>query len=146
MPKTHTQMVYDLDMTVTWGDCDAAGISYYAKNFDWFTNGRMSLLDHYGFSYIDVFHEQGILLVCLKAHSDYKKMLKPLEQITVRTTLSELSRTRITFTYQLLKSNGQVAADGYTSHAFVDKVGKPFNLEKRYSDLWKQLFNRWSQG
>lgn len=34
-----------MEMIVTWGDCDPAGISYYAKNFDWFTNGRMQLLD-----------------------------------------------------------------------------------------------------
>ncbi|RDW20112.1 hypothetical protein CWR48_05205 [Oceanobacillus arenosus] len=138
---TESLMDYDMNMTVTWGDCDAAGISYYAKNFEWFTNGYMELLAHYGFPYMGTFHHQGISLVCLKADSTYKKMLYPLEKVIVRTSLTLLTRTRMGFTYQIIKEDGQIAAEGYTSHAFVNIKGIPMNLKKRFPTLWEKLSN-----
>ncbi|MFJ8065017.1 acyl-CoA thioesterase [Psychrobacillus sp. NPDC096426] len=137
MASTH--LSYDLDMIVTWGDCDAAGISYYAKNFEWFTDAYMQLLAHYGFSYMETFHHNEISLVCLKADSHFKKMVKPLEKITVRASLSMLTRTRMSFTYQVFKENDELASEGETSHAFVNVQGKPLNLQKQFPDLWERL-------
>ncbi|WEG12353.1 acyl-CoA thioesterase [Pullulanibacillus sp. KACC 23026] len=140
------QMYYDLPMTVTWGDCDAAGISYYAKNFDWFTDARFQFLEHYGFPYMEAFHNQGIYLVCLKAESDYQKMLKPLEKIIVKTSLVSLTRTRMTFSYKLIKENGEVAGEGLTRHAIVSPEGRPFNLQKKFPILWEKLVGCFGEG
>jgi len=133
----------DMDMTVTWGDCDAAGISYYARTFDWFTNGRMHLLASYRLPYMDTFHAQGIAIVCLTADCRYRKMLKPEEKITVRTSLTSLTRTRMAFAYRILKQGGELAAEGTTTHAFVDSGGNPFNMQKRFPELWDRLTERW---
>ena len=135
----NSYLSYDMDMIVTWGDCDAAGISYYAKNFEWFTNAYMQLLAHYGFPYMETFHNKGISLVCLKADCQYKKMVRPLEKIIVRTTLAQLSRTRLEFSYQILKENGEIAAVGVTSHAYVTSEGLPCSLQKRLPKLWEKL-------
>ncbi|MDB5085419.1 MAG: hypothetical protein JWN30_2305 [Bacilli bacterium] len=132
-----------MEMMVAWGDCDAAGISYYARAFDWFTNGRMQFLDFYEFPYMETFHSKGISLVCLTADCQYKKMLHPQEKITVRTFLTSLTRTRMTHTYQIFKKDGSLAAEGKTSHAYVDHEGIPFNLKKRFPQLWQKLTGRW---
>lgn len=131
----HDQM----GMIVKWGDCDAAGISYYAKNFDWFTDARMQLLRHHGLPYMETFQEQGISLVCLKADCRYKKMIRPLEHITVHTRISVLKRSRMAFDYQVTKENGELAAEGMTSHAYVDNDGKPFDVKKRFPSLWEKM-------
>ena len=81
-----------MEMTVAWGDCDAAGISYYARTFDWFTNARMQLLAAHGFPYMDAFHREGISMVCLTADCKYKKTLRPEEKIAVHASVTELSR------------------------------------------------------
>jgi acyl-CoA thioester hydrolase len=132
-----------MDMMVTWGDCDAAGISYYARTFDWFTNGRLQFLASFQFPYMKTFHYRGISLVCLTADCQYKKMLRPEDKITVRTSLTSLTRTRMTFTYLIFKQDGELAAEGKTSHAFVDKEGNPFNLKKRFPKLWQQMMDKW---
>ncbi|WP_067728819.1 acyl-CoA thioesterase [Oceanobacillus damuensis] len=132
---------YDMEMTVNWGDCDAAGISYYAKNFEWYTNSYMQLLAHYRFPYMETFHNHGINLVCLKADSTYKKMVRPLENIIVRSSITLLARTRMEFAYQIIKENGEIAAEGYTSHAYVNNEGVPMNLEKSFPTLWGKLSN-----
>lgn len=135
----------DMDMTVTWGDCDAAGISYYARSFDWFTNGRMHFLAAEGFPYMETFHHRGISLVCLKADCRYVRMLRPDEPVTVRISLASLTRTRMVFHYRIRKKSGELACEGMTSHACVDNKGHPFNLEKRFPQLWRSLADRWSR-
>lgn len=133
----------DMEMKVTWGDCDAAGISYYARTFDWFTNARMFFMAQSEVPYMPTFHDKGIALVCLKADCDYRKMVRPEEALTVRTSLTALSRTRMTFDYQVLKQSGELAAEGKTLHACVDNDGNPFNLKRRFPELWELLLDKW---
>ena len=133
------KFVAALPMVITWGDCDAAGISYYARYFDWFTNGRMHLLREYGLPYMPTFHERGVTLVGLKAECRYRRMLKPDEEVVLETSIAHLTRTRATFEYTLRKADGSVAAEGSTEHAFVDGDGRPFDLSKRYPELWQEL-------
>gem|GEM_PF-869203 len=143
MADTSSRPSQDMDMIVTWGDCDAAGISYYARNFDWFTNGRMRFMEAQGLPYMDTFHPLGIALVCLTADCRYKRMLRPEEKITLRTTLASFTRTRMEFHYEIFKRGGERAAEGRTSHTFVDERGLPFNFEKRYPELWRKMTERW---
>jgi acyl-CoA thioester hydrolase len=135
---------HEMEMIVTWGDCDAAGISYYAKTFDWFTNGRMRLLAKYGFPYMEAFHRNGISLVCLTADCAYKKMLRPDETITLRTSVTFFTRTRMTFEYEIYKTNGELAAKGQTTHAYATPEGKACNLKKARPELWNGLAEQWS--
>ena len=128
-----------LPMVITWGDCDAAGISYYARYFDWFTNGRMYLLKEFGLPYMPSFHDRGITLVGLKAECQYKRMLKPDEEVMLETAIANLTKTRVTFAYIVRKADGSIAADGSTEHAFIDSEGRPFDLSKRYPELWQEL-------
>jgi len=135
--------VVDFEMRVTWGDSDPAGISYYARTFDWFTNGRMNFFRSYGFPYMETFHDKGIALINLHADCDYKKMVTPGDKIFIRTSLTDFSRTRMTFTYQVLTEDGKLAEEGKTLHAFTDTAGKPFNLSKRFPELWDQMIEKW---
>jgi len=142
MMTTDSQLSFDMERIIAWGDCDAAGITYYAKNFEWFTDGYMQLLNSLGLPYMETFHYQGISLVCLKADCQYKKMLRPLEKIIVRTTLHSLTRTRLEFHYQVIKGNGEVAAEGVTSHTYVNNDGKPLNLQRKFPTLWESFNNK----
>lgn len=136
---------YDAELTVAWGDCDAAGISYYAKNFEWYTDAYMQMLDHYELPYMETFHHQGISIVCLKADTEYKKMVLPLEKLTVRTVLTQLTRTRLEFSYQVIKADGTMASVGKTSHAFVNNDGRPLNLQKHFPELWGRLMDKMAE-
>lgn len=132
-----------MKMTVPWSDCDAAGISYFPKNFEWFTNSYLQLLELHGFPYMETFHHNGLASVCLKADCEYKRMVKPLEKITVHTSLTSLTRTRLQFKYQVIKENGEIASEGFTNHAFVNKDGKPVDLKKQLPAIWENLYNKY---
>ncbi len=127
-------------MEVRWGDCDAAGIVYYAKYFDLFTDGRVALLQQVGLPYQQTFHEQGIVVVAVEASCRYRKNLKPEEKYILNTKLARLGRTRMVFEYAITKfEDHSIAAEGKTVHTYVDDTGKPFDLKKRRPDLWAKL-------
>ncbi len=128
------------ELEVRWGDCDAAGIVYYVKYFDWFTDGRVALLKHINIPYQKSFHEQGITVVVIEATCRYRKNLKSEENFILWTKLARFSRTRMIFDYIITKpDNEQVVAEGRTVHTFVDNAGKPFNIGKNYPELWEKL-------
>ncbi len=136
-----SSVVCEQEREVRWGDCDAAGIVYYARYFDWFTDGRVALLKQIALPYQQFFHEQGITVVAVEASCRYRKNLKSEEKYILRTTLSYLGRTRMIFDYLVIKpeeASGK-ATEGRTVHAFVDGTGKPFDLKKKRPDLWEKL-------
>jgi len=135
-----------VEFTVRWGDCDAAGITYYAKYFDWFTDGRIALLEKVGLPYMATFHNHGIELVVIDAFCRYRLSLRPVEKVFLETGISSLTRTRITFTYRILKEDNTIAAEGSTNHAFVDERGKPFNLAKKHPELWDEIYRTLGDG
>lgn len=134
------KLTVPVDFTVRWGDCDAAGITYYAKYFDWFTDGRIAFLEKMSLPYMDTFHNHGIELVVIDAFCRYRLSLRPMEKIILETSIASLTRTRITFTYRILKEDRTVAAEGSTNHAFVDERGKPFNLAKKHPAVWDEIY------
>lgn len=128
------------ELEVRWGDCDAAGIVYYAKYFDLFTDGRVALLKKINIPYQKFFHNQGIVVVAVEATCRYRKSLLPEEKYFLNTTLSRLGRTRMVFDYVITSAeNEQTVAEGRTVHAFVDSEGKPFDIKKRHPGLWSLL-------
>lgn len=134
------------EMEVRWGDCDAAGIVYYAKYFDWFTDGRIALLKQIGLPYQKFFHEQGIVVVVIEASCRYRKNLRSEEKYMLSTTFTKLGRTRMVYDYLITKPEDQsVVAEGRTVHAYIDETGKPFDIKKRRPDLWEKLLEQTGQ-
>lgn len=134
------------ELEVRWGDCDAAGIVYYAKYFDLFTDGRVALLKKINIPYQKFFHSQGIVVVAVEATCRYRKSLQPEERYFLKTTLSRLSRSRMIFDYVITSAESdQLAAEGRTIHAFVDGTGKPFDIKKKHPRLWSQLQENYHQ-
>jgi acyl-CoA thioester hydrolase len=88
---------------------------------------------------MSTFHRQNINMVALEAGCRYRRSLWPEEVIILETTLVTLTRTRIGFKYTILKKDGAPAAEGFTTHAYVDERGKPFDIKKRHPALWEEM-------
>lgn len=129
-----------LDLEVGWGDVDAAGIVYYVKYFDWFTDGRVALLRQVSMPYHSHFHGRGINMAAVEAYCRYRRPLKLEERFVLHTRLAGLERARMTFEYKILKcEDSEAAVEGRTVHAYVDESGRPFDVKKRHPLLWAEL-------
>lgn len=130
------QEVVATELEVRWGECDPAGIVYHPVYIDWFSVARMHWLKENGVSYMESFHDNGIVLVVLGVQSRYMKTLRAEDKVTVEARLVKLTRTRIEMAYRVLNEQGEVCTEGTTEHAYVDDQNRAVNIAKKAPPLW----------
>jgi acyl-CoA thioester hydrolase len=127
-------------LEVRWGECDPAGIVYHPAYIDWFSVARMHFLSENGIKYMDSFHDNGVDVIVTDVACTYKKALRAEDEISVIARLTELSRSRMMFEYEVLNALGDCCASGHTRHAFIDTGSrKPVNLAKAIPEVWSHL-------
>jgi acyl-CoA thioester hydrolase len=127
------------ELEVRWGECDPAGIVYHPAYIDWFSVARMRFLRENGISYMETFHDQGIVLVVLEVQCRYLKALRAEDKVRVEARIANLTRTRLSARYRVFNEAGELCAEGRTEHAFVDERGRAVNLAKRNPALWELM-------
>jgi acyl-CoA thioester hydrolase len=134
------ESVVTTTLEVRWGECDPAGIVYHPAYIDWFSVARMRFLKANGVSYMEAFHDAGVVLVVLEAQCRYVKALRAEDEVAIEARLVERSKTRIALEYEVKNRLGERCASGRTEHAFVDMAtNHAVNLAKRASELWQSL-------
>lgn len=130
------------EFEVRWGECDAAGIVYHPVYIDWFSVARMRFLKANGVSYMESFHDNGIVLVVLDVQGKFMKTLRAEDKayVDARTTL--LTKARLALQYEVRNDQGDLCAVGRTEHAYVDiSTNKAVNIAKRCPPAWQLLGN-----
>ena len=122
-----------VQIRVRYPEVDRMGLAHHRNHFVWFEIGRTELMRERGTTYAHI-EEEGISLPVIEATCRYVAPARYDEQLIVRTTLSEVRRVRITFSYRIEReADGALLATGSTTHAAVDRRGKPRRLPDR---LW----------
>jgi len=76
-----------------------------------------------------------------ETHCKYKASALYDDEITITTTVREMTVARITFDYAITREiDGAVIAEGATVHALTNGDNKPINLKKYRAELYQQLF------
>lgn len=120
-----------LSFRVRWADCDAAGIIYHARVFDWFSEGRVAWLEAAGLPYYERLRPLGLELLVLDCRARFHLALKPGENVMLSVSAANLTPTRLDFLYCVNRGE-DLAVEGITRHAFVHR-GKPINMRKAFS-------------
>ncbi len=122
---------------VRYKDTDQMGVVYYANYFIWFEVGRTEFMRALGMSYKDMEHNE-LYLPVIEAYCKYKHPARYDDQLKVITRLQFLQEVRLGFQYEIiLAETGELLAQGETSHAFVNKNGKPVVLRKQSPFFWR---------
>lgn len=125
---------------VRWSECDAAGIVYHARVFDWFSEARIAWLRDHAIDYYAVLRPRGIELLVKSANAAFRHTLSPGDPVQLVVTAGDLSATRVTFYYRVLASANPdvMALTGFTEHAFVVN-GHAKRLDRVAPDLLAQF-------
>jgi acyl-CoA thioester hydrolase len=123
-------------LRVIYGDTDQMGVVYYANYFRYFEFARSEFFRAHGGSYRDL-ERSGLMLPVAEASAQYKAPARYDDLLVVRTTLSELRRASLVFTYELLREGETPAllCTGRTMHACVGRDGKPTRLPEALTRL-----------
>jgi len=130
-----------LTMNVRYSETDQMGIVHHSNYLVWFEEGRKSFFDKLGVSIIAIESSGAKLLV-----HDFKcHCIKPArfeDDICIRTYLKSMTKTRLTFTYEVYKNECSVLiAQGETVHFWTDNGLKPINANKVLPEVYKKLVN-----
>ena len=115
------------------------GIVHHSNYVVWFEAGRTDFLSKAGASNTSI-EARGVLLPVYEMNCRYKSPARYEDEIVVLTTLKQVSRVRLCFSYHVLNAeNRKLLATGETMHAWTDRALKPINPDKVIPDVYSTL-------
>ena len=122
-------------LRVRYAETDTMGVVYYANYLVWFEVGRTDLLRDAGWSYREM-ETDGYRLPVLEANCIYRQPARYDDELDVRTTGALVSPVRVKFMYEVIRPADQLLlATGHTTHASIDRAGRPCRLPDRVREL-----------
>ena len=124
---------FSTDVTVRFAETDAQGVAHNANYLIWFEVARVAYLAEYAGGYSAI-REQGLESFVLETHVRYRQPAHFDDRLRVQTRVGEVRGGRFRFDYEITR-DGEVIADGWTSHACVDaKTLRPTRIPQTLAD------------
>jgi acyl-CoA thioester hydrolase len=118
---------FSTDVTVRFAETDAQGVVHNSNYLVWFEIARIAYLAEYAGGYSSI-RDQGIESFVLESHVRYRVPAHFDDRLTIHARVADLRGARFRFEYEITR-NGEVLADGWTSHACVDaKTLRPIRI------------------
>ena len=109
---------FSTDVRVRFAETDAQGIAHNANYLVWFELARVAYLEEYTGGY-PALRAQGIESLVLETHVRYRKPAEFDDRLVIHARVSGVRGARFRFDYKV-ERDGEVLAEGWTSHACVD--------------------------
>ena len=124
-----------VQVRVRYPEVDRMGVAHHANHFVWFEIGRTELMRERGVTYASI-EEEGLFLPVVSASCTYRAPARYDEVLRVHTALAEAGPARVTFSYRVEReADGLLVATGTTTHAAVDRQGRPRRMPARLRGL-----------
>jgi acyl-CoA thioester hydrolase len=118
---------FSTGVTVRFAETDAQGVAHNSAYLVWFEVARIAYLAEYAGGY-PALRAQGLESFVLESHVRYRSPAHFDDRLTIHARIGELRGARFRFDYEVTR-NGDVVADGWTSHACVDaKTLRPVRI------------------
>lgn len=124
-------------ITVRYAETDMMGIVHHSRYYPWFEQARTDFIKASGMTYTQM-EKEGILLPLTETHAKYIIPLKYEDEVEVVTYMTRLRAASCEFSYEVYK-DGVLCTTGSTIHAITDNEFKPFNIKKKFPQMWEKL-------
>ena len=114
-----TGFTFSTEVRVRFADTDAQGIAHNASYLVWFEVARVEYLREHAGGY-QALRDRGIEALVLESHCRYVVPARFDDLLLVHTRCVDVRGARFRYEYVILREDGTLMADGYTSHACVD--------------------------
>ena len=111
---------YSTDVVVRFAETDAQGIAHHASFVVWLEVARVGYLAEHAGGYRAI-QEQGVEALTTEVHVRYLRAARFDESLRVWARCVDLRGARFRYEY-VVEREGEVVAEGWTSHATVDSV------------------------
>ncbi|MDP4180563.1 MAG: thioesterase family protein [Bacillota bacterium] len=132
-------LITETKLIVRYAETDRMGIVHHSNYPIWFEAGRTDFIRKVGLPYSQI-EDRGIMLPLLELKCNFKSPANYEDEIIVKTSIKEMTYTRIVFYYEVYKDKQEsVLSTGETMHVWTDKNLKPVNLKKFAPEIYKLL-------
>lgn len=119
---------------VRYSETDKMGYCYYGNYAQFFEIGRVETLRELGFPYKEL-EDDGVMLPVLEYSVKYLKPALYDDKLTIVTRISNLSKFKIEFEYEIVNDSNEKLTEATTTLVFVDeKTMKPTTHPKEMSE------------
>jgi acyl-CoA thioester hydrolase len=108
------------EVRVRFAETDAQGIAHHAAFLVWLEEARIAYLDRFTGGYEHI-REEGYEALTTSVHLDYQRGAAFHDLLRIWTRCSGVRGARFRYEYSV-ERDGEVVADGYTTHATVDRA------------------------
>jgi acyl-CoA thioester hydrolase len=118
---------YSTDVVVRFAETDAQGIAHHASFVVWLEVARVGYLAEHAGGYRAI-QEQGVEALTTEVNVRYLRAARFDDRLRVWARCVDLRGARFRYEY-VVERDGEVVAEGSTSHAIVDRVtNRPIRL------------------
>jgi acyl-CoA thioester hydrolase len=125
-------------VVVRYAETDMMGVVYHGNYLPWFEIGRTTLLKQQGISYRQL-EADGYSLPVLEVTAKFRRPARYDDVLTIVTTMREKPSLRIRLDYEVFNED-LLLATGQTSHAFIDRNGRPVRPPPNFVAKMDELF------
>lgn len=131
---------HDTTVRVRYAETDQMGVVYHANYLIWFEVGRVELMRALGFEYKRMEIDDDCHIVVADVHCRYQKPARYDEELRVRTRIAEWRNRIVKFSYEIFRdTDGELLANGDTTHIICGSNGRPKTLPPKYRDVLLDL-------
>lgn len=110
---------FSTKLRVRYSETDKMGFCYYGNYATYFEVARVEALRELGIVYKKL-EDNGILLPVIELNVRYKRAAKYDELLEIKTIISKVQGTRISFSYEIWSEDGELLNEADTTLVFVD--------------------------
>ena len=123
---------------VQYYETDKMGFVHHSNYIRWFEEARSNFFEKIGAPY-SVTESMGIISPVLSVNCEYKKSCYYGEEIIIETTLEKVGNVKFFVSYRVLSEDGELRAEGTTSHCFLNSEGQVISLKRVEPELFETL-------
>ena len=112
-------------ISVEWGDCDAAGIVYFPRYFEWFDACTAALFRAAGFGKRDLLEAYGIIgFPAVAARARFAASSTFGDEVAIESTITRFGRSSFDVQHQLFRG-ADVAVEGFETRVWTIRTPEP---------------------
>ncbi len=130
----------EIKLRVRYGETDQMGYVYYGRYAEYFEVARVETLRKLGISYKEM-EDQGIMLPVLEYSIKYVAPARYDDELTIKTSITELPSARIHFDYEVVNQDGKTTSLASTTLVFIGKEsGRPTKPPAQLLELLQPFY------
>ena len=131
----------EVKIRVRYAETDQMGYVYYGNYPTYYEVARVEALRSLGMKYKDL-EANGVMMPALENYSKYLLPARYDEELTVKVSIPDLPKVKITFLYDIYDEEGKLIHQGETKLAFINmETGKPVRMPKEMEEVLAPFYS-----